>query len=240
MTLATKILAGGLALAVVAPAAAQTFTPPEGCTAFMTVQSRGCRVSHHFRCEQDPPGDQWRVDFDQDGIFFSSRIDHEAQWVESYEMFPTVKQVLEPNPEDPASFSELLGGADSYAFGLRRDTGERSRVTGFDRLTGRSFTIDGIVLQETEFEFSETSIGGTVLRSARGHEYIHPEWRLFFAGPTQWDSGEGTSIPVDGSPVEFIFPGEPGFLSTEPLFDCDAILSQATEGGLFQRVSHEP
>lgn len=237
MTLATTILAGGLALAWAAPAPAQTFTPPEGCTAFMTVQARGCRVSHHFRCEQDPPGDQWRADFDQEGIFFSSRIDREAQWVESYEMFPLVKQVLDPNPEDPASFSELLDGADSYAFGLSRDTGERSRVTGFDRLTGRSVTIDGIVLQETEFEFTETSIGGTVLRRAHGREYIHPEWRLFFAGPTQWDTGEGAFIPVDGSPVDFVFPGEPGFLTTEPQFDCDAILSRQIEGGLLRNAS---
>ncbi|ACM02404.1 hypothetical protein [Cereibacter sphaeroides] len=241
MTLLTKILAGGLALIAAAPAfgSGRTFTPPEGCTAFLTVQSRGCRVSHHYRCDKDPAGDQWRVDFDQEGIFFSSHIDREAQWVESYEMFPTVRQALDPNPADPASFTELLSGADSYDFGLTRSTGERSRVTGYDRLTGRSFTIDGIVLQETEFEFTETSIGGTVLRQAQGNEYIHPEWRLFFAGPTRWSDGTGGSLPVDGSPVDFVFPGEPGFLATEPIFDCDAILSQAPEDGLIVKVRHD-
>ena len=30
---------------------------------------------------------------------------------------------------------------------------------------------------------------------------------------------------MDGSPVQFINPGEPGFLATEPLFECDAIMS---------------
>jgi hypothetical protein len=32
-------------------------------------------------------------------------------------------------------------------------------------------------------------------------------------------------VPVDGSPRQFIFPGEPGFFSTEPIFDCEATMS---------------
>ena len=102
------------------------FTPPEGCTGWLTVQSRGCRVSNHYRCEADAPGDQWRADFDQEGIFFVSRIDRETQWVESYDMFPTVRQTLDPNPADPASFSELLSaGMDTFDFGLTEDTGSQ-------------------------------------------------------------------------------------------------------------------
>lgn len=225
---AGRILALTLALTL-GPGAgqAQTFAPPEGCSAHMTVQSRACRVSHYYTCPQDTPGDQWRADFDQEGIFFLSRIDREAQWVESVELFPTVRQTLDAGPEDPASFSSLLSeGIDTFAFNLSRDNGENSHVTGFDRQTGRSFTIDGITLNETQFEFTETDAAGNVLRRSRGNEYIHPEWRLFFAGPSEWEQ-DGKWLPVDGSPVQFVFPGEPGFLSTEPLFECDAILSSA-------------
>ena len=50
-------------------AQAGTFTPPEGCTAFLTVQSRQCRVSNYYTCSGDAPGDQWRQDFDQEGVF---------------------------------------------------------------------------------------------------------------------------------------------------------------------------
>ena len=32
-------------------------------------------------------------------------------------------------------------------------------------------------------------------------------------------------VSINGSPVQFIFPGEPGFAATEPLFECDAVLS---------------
>lgn len=214
-----------LPLALPTPAAAQTFAPPQGCEGFLTVQSRGCRVSNHYRCTADAPGDQWRADFDQEGIYFVSKTDREGQWLESLEMFPSVRQTLDPGPEDPASFTGLLGGRDSFAFGLSKDNGERSSVTGYDALTGKSVTIDGVTLQQTEFAFTETAPDGSVLRRARGHEYINPEWRLFFAGPSEWDDGAGGWLPVDGSPVQFIFPGEPGFMATEPLFECDAIMS---------------
>jgi hypothetical protein len=224
----TARFALALALLAALPAGAKEFTPPAGCTAFMTVQARACRVSNYYRCAADAPGDQWRADFDQEGIFFVSRIDAEGQWVESFDLFPTVRQTLDPNPEDPASFSALIAeGADAFAFGLSKDTGEQSRVTGFDSLTGKSFTIDGIPLRETEFEFTEVDPDGNVLRKSRGREYVHPEWRLFFAGPSEWDGGDGEWLPYDGSPVQFVFPGEPGYLATEPLFECDAILSSA-------------
>lgn len=215
-----------LGLMLAAPAMAGNFTPPEGCTTYLTVQSKGCRVSNHYTCEADPAGDQWRADFDQEGIFFLSRIDREAQWVESFEMNPPARQTLDPNPADPASFSDLLAtGNDSYIFGLSKDTGERSRVRGNDRLTGRQVVIDGVTLQETEFNFTETDTAGNILRRSRGNEYIHPDWRVFFSGPSEWDGGEGTYLPLDGSPVQFIMPGEPGFASTQPLFDCDAVMS---------------
>ena len=208
------------------PALSGTFTPPEGCTATRTVQGRGCYVSNFYTCSADAPGDQWRADYDQEGIYFRSRIDSETQWVESYDINPTVKQVLDPDPADPASFSDLLAtGMDSFSFGLSKENGEHSNVTGFDRLTGRKKVIDGISLQETEFEFTETDDAGTVLRSARGHEYIHVDWRTFFSGTSEWDQGDGSWLPLEGSPVSFALPGEPGFGATQPIYECDAVMS---------------
>lgn len=194
----------------------------------MTVQSKACRVSQYYRCVADPHGDQWRADFDQEGPYFLSHIDDEGQWIESFDLNPTSRQSLDPNAADPASFSELLsGGTDSFSFGLTKEDGTSTRVAGFDRLTGKTVVIDGISLSQTEFEYAEADAEGNVLRRSRGNEYIHPEWRLFFAGPSEWDPGDGTYLPMDGSPVEFIFPGEPGFLKTQPIYDCDAVMSFA-------------
>ena len=217
-------------LLLATPTLAGTFTPPEGCTATRTVQGRGCYVSNFYTCSADAPGDQWRADYDQEGMFFRSRIDFETQWVESYDLNPTVKQTLDPDPADPASFSDLLStGRDSFAFSLSKETGEHSNVTGFDRLTGRTKVIDGMTLQETEFEFTETDDAGTVLRSARGHEYISADWRTFFSGTSEWDQGDGTWLPLEGSPVSFALPGEPGFGATQPIYECDDIMSEAAE-----------
>ncbi len=87
--------------------------------------------------------------------------------------------------------------------------------------------IDGISLTQTEVEFTEYDRAGNVLRRSRGNEYLHPEWRLFFAGPGETDLGDGRWLPIDGSPVEFIFPGEDGFLDRQPKYDCDALTAQA-------------
>ncbi len=214
--------------ALTAPALAGTWTAPEGCEVFMTVQSKACRVSNHYRCTADAAGDQWRADFDQEGIFFSSRIDSEGQWVESFTLNPTVRQVLDPVRADEASFSTLLEtGIDTWDFGMTRDDGSASGAKGYDRLTGKTVVIDGISLQETEVDFIESDVMGNTLRRARGAEYIHPEWRLFFAGPGETDLGDGQWLPIDGSPVEFIFPGEEGFLETQPKYDCDVLSAEA-------------
>ena len=221
-------------LAVTAvPAVARSWKAPEGCEIFMTVQSKGCRVSNHYRCTGDAQGDQWRADFDQEGMFFRSRINFETEWVESYETDPAMRQVLEPNPTDAASFSELISsGMDTFDFALSRDNGERGLVSGFDRLTGASITIDGIRLEETEFEYRETDEFGNLRRAGRGKEYISRDLRMFFSGPSQtlWsldDSGEEEWLPIDGSPLQFIKPGEKGFASSQPIFDCDALTAGA-------------
>ncbi|WP_309667080.1 hypothetical protein [Tabrizicola sp.] len=231
MTVVRVTLALTLLLTPV-PVLAGTWTAPEGCEVFMTVQSKGCRVSQYYRCVADPHGDQWRADFDQEGVYFLSHIDGEGQWVESYDLNPTVRQTLDPNAQDPASFSELMAsGMDTFAFGLSREDGGLSSVTGFDRLTGQTAVIDGITLSQTEFDYTEVDPMGNVLRRSRGNEYVHPEWRLFFSGPSEWDPGDGNFLPMDGSPMEFIFPGEPGFLKTQPIYDCDAVMSSLPDQG---------
>jgi hypothetical protein len=224
-----------LALILLAsPALAGTWSAPQGCEAFMTVQAKACRVSHYYTCQGDNPGDQWRVDMDQEGPFFYSRINSEGEWVESLD---ATRQVLDPAPVDRASFSELMAsGIDTWDFTLSKDDGTGSRAAGYDRLTGKSVVIDGISLQQTEVEFTEYDRDGTVLRKSRGNEYVNPDWRLFFAGPGETDLGDGQWLPIDGSPVEFIFPGEPGYLATQPIYDCDALTAELP----VWRASHEP
>lgn len=134
------------------------------------------------------------------------------------ESLDSARQVLDPSLVDRASFSELLAsGIDTRDFTLSKDDGTGSWAAGYDRLTGKSAAIDGITLQQTEVEFTEYDRDGTVLRRSRGNEYVNPDPRLFFAGPGETDLGDGQWRPIDGSPVQFVFPDEPGFLATQPI-----------------------
>ncbi|MEI4471842.1 hypothetical protein [Frigidibacter sp. MR17.24] len=222
------VAAAAAVLWLSAPAVqAARFTPPQGCTATMTVQMRGCVVGQYFTCAGDPAGTKHDVLFDSDGPFFASTVDAEYQWIRSQDYGTGATSWLEEPSADAASFSNLLAsGEDSYDFATMSDTGERSRYTGVDRLTGRSQTIDGVVLEVTEFAMTETADDGTQIARRWGSQYVHRDWRLFFSGPETFADDAG-QLPIDNTPVDFVFPGEPGFLSTVPLFDCDGLMSRA-------------
>ena len=206
---------------------AGTFTPPEGCQAYLTVQMRGCSVSHYYTCEADAPGDQWRADYGANGPFYLSRINRQTEWVESYEIDPPMKETLDPNPKDPANFDELTGtGLDSFDFNLTKADGTRTRVTGFDKLTGETVVIDGVELKRSDYEYRQMAEDGTVLRHSRGQEYISETWRMFLSGKSEWEMEDGSWVPSDNSPVKLIQPGQPGFGNTIPLFECDDQMSQ--------------
>lgn len=229
-----SLASGLLVLTLAPPALAGTWTPPEGCEAYVTVQARGCVVSHQFRCERDAPGDQWRVDIGVNGPFFYSRIDAEGQWLQS---MGQTQQFLDPAPADPASLSDLIGtGLDTSDFTVSRDDGTASRYKGYDKLTGREVVIDGVTLQETELEFTEYDANGKVIGRKRGNEFVHPEWRIFLGGTGEEDLGDGRWLPFNFSPVEFDFPGDAGFLADQPKYDCDVLTASLP----FVRVSHEP
>ncbi len=166
-----KVLALPLTL-LAAPAFA--WDAPQGCEIWLTVQSRGCYVANYYKCEGDNPGDQWRADFDQQGVFFQSRIDAETQWVESIETNPRVVQTLDPDPRDAASFSGLLAtGRDDFDFSLTKDNGEHSNVKGFDETSFETVEIDGVTLTHTRFEYLETDDRRGVDANGRQPGRIH-------------------------------------------------------------------
>lgn len=227
------VLVPALAMAVAAarPAPAQTpgalFEVPTGCAGFLTVQARGCTVSHHWTCEGDPDGTHWRVSLDQDGPYHLSYSDAEFRWLQSWDLRGGGTSILIEPEEDPASLTELLEtGSDTMAFSLRTEanfgTFQRD-YTGFDRLTGDEVTVDGRPLSVTEFTYQYNVDGG--LRRVAGNQFVHEGWRLFFGGlETVTDPG-GESFEYDNSPMEFAEPGDPGFLTMQPIYDCGEMFS---------------
>ena len=76
-----------------------------------------------------------------------------------------------------------------------------THVVGFDKLTGKAAVIDGVTLQQTEYEYTQTDMAGTVLRHSKGREYISEEFRTFFSGHSEWEGEDGSWVTVEGAPI---------------------------------------
>lgn len=215
------------------PATAQgLFELPEDCTAFVTEQQRSCTVSHYFTCTTDPDGWVRRADFDEEGLVFMSAIDDETQWVESYSPRSGIAEVIGEKATAPVSFTNLLAtGIDRFDFTTRSEPdGAVTRFIGEDRLTGEKLVVDGVTLERTEFSMVARDENGTEIWRSHGREFINREWRTFFGGTRTTTLGDET-WDDDSSPMAFIMPGEPGFLSTSPRYDCGALMSKAPAPG---------
>ena len=220
-----------LMLVAATPLAAEngpaTFSLPVGCTAYMTVQNANCEVDHHFTCTSDPAGHQQRASLDEQGMNFLSVTDQEAQWISSFDPVLGNSEWLLPEQVDAVSFATLVEtGVDSYDFQMDTDMFDTTRFVGTDRLTGREVTIDGVRLLQTSYEITAIGPDGTVDWSARGNEFISTDWNIFFGGTGMRVLSDGEET-YDERPVEFIFPGEPGFLSTRPKHGCGVAISSA-------------
>lgn len=204
---------------------AQTFALPAGCDAYLTIQQTSCTVSHHFTCEGDPEGIQRRVDLDEEGVIYFGAIDHETQWVESFHPLTGHSEFLLPDPDRPASLTELIEtGVNEYDFRTTSPEFGTTRYIGVDRLTGETVTISGVTLDRTEYTITALDSEGAEIWSSSGREFISRDWRMFIGGQSRIVTPED-SWETDDSPVEFIFPDQPGFLSASPKHGCGLMMS---------------
>ncbi len=223
MRLALALIAlAGPAIAQDAPA---TFSLPAGCDAYLTVQSESCQVDHHFTCAGDPADHQRRVSLDERGVTYVGEIDGETQWINSFHVLSGHHERLESDPAEPASISDLIKmGVDDYDFRTLSDEIGTTRYVGQDTLTGREITIDGVTLAETTYDITAYDEAGNEIWSSKGNEFISRDWRMFLAGTGVVTTADG-QYDKNNRPVEFIFPGEPGFLSSSPKHGCGVAIS---------------
>ncbi|MBQ2261948.1 MAG: hypothetical protein II336_11320 [Loktanella sp.] len=211
-----------MALAMATPAVAQqSFAAPDGCTGKLTVQHRNCVMVNVWTCEADAAGDQWIALIGQAGVFSVQRVDDQFQWMESYKV--TGNEMLQVPAPDPASLDELFAnGLDTWDFTLDTDDGPERHV-GFDMLTGETFVIGDETLLETEFQGRTLDADGNEIYAGSGRQFVSETHRLFFLGQA-WDDANPDQI-TDSSPVDFIYPGEDGFFSDKPRYECNVIES---------------
>lgn len=215
-----------LAALLATPVAAQeTFTPPAGCEGVLTIQHRSCLMTNVWQCEGDAEGERWLALFVEPGLYSVRKVNENFEWLETYYLFDRTVETMDPDPIDPASIDVLLAEqTDTYDFTTTSTDGTPpERVVGFDRLTGESTVIDGEPLLRTEFAFDIRLPDGTVERRGAGAQFLSERHRLFILG-LAWD-GDAPEEVTDMSPVEFIYPGESGFFSAHPKYECGALES---------------
>jgi hypothetical protein len=209
------------------------FSPPTGCDVYATVQLRNCQIEQLYRCGQDAPGDQWDARLDGEGLYYISKIDSETRWVTNTNLETGEVRNIGPTESDPASFTDLLNtGRDTFDFETTSNTGDVRRYVGFDELTGEKTVIDGVPLERTYFESTTYFADGSVAWVSKGNQYIHREWRRFFADTEDFENYAGDRVQTAEPPVDFAFPGEKGFLSTKPIYDCDVLTAQLAPQGV--------
>lgn len=223
--------AAALAIFTPLPAGAATFSPPSGCKLEVTVQNRSCSVSQYYRCGGDPEGDQRSAIFGQNGLTHLSRIDAETRWIESSDPQSGIEDRLVDEAKDHASFSTLVEtGHDDFDFWTQSSTGERLHHAGEDRLTGEKVTIDGVELEKTRFRLVTRDSAGEVLITREGQQFISRTMGRFYGGTETQSDWTGETRTTNDSPVTFSFPGEQGFGSTTPQYDCNQLMTR--RGGL--------
>lgn len=216
-----KLLTAALLMAPVL-VSAQTLSIPDGCEGVVTVQQRGCVMVNVWQCEADQAGDKWIALIGEGGVFSIQHVDHEFQWVEAFK--PSGTETLKQPAPDPSSVTELLkNGIDTWEFVINKPENSERNV-GYDALTGLEVIIDGEPLLQTEFEGKTLLMDGTEIDDSAGRQYISAKHRMFFFGEG-WDAATPDDI-IDLSPVEFIYPGEQGFFSERPKFECGVIESR--------------
>jgi hypothetical protein len=201
-------------------AQAQTVALPQGCAAFVTVQSAQCSVTHFYRCDSDPADQIRSVSVFGDGYDFFFRTDIEGRWLETTDMLARTHDRLVMPEADPGLWSDLLDdGFETYDFQTVTDDGTTTRFVGADKLTGAMPVIDGQPLREVLTEMRAETADGQILWSMVRTNYFLDEFRIGIDGLAHWTDPEGSST-TDGTPVTFDRPGEAGFLSASPLYGC--------------------
>ncbi|SLN70964.1 hypothetical protein ROA7023_03489 [Roseisalinus antarcticus] len=220
MALAVSLLCAGPAVAQ------QVFTPPQGCTGTLTVQYTSCMVTNVWTCDDEPDGMQWVAMFGPDGPSQVRQVDAEFQWLVTYYFNPSGTRRMQTPAPDPESLTELFAtGYDTYDFTVVPEGSAPLRYVGFDEITGDT-VIDGEPLKTTSFGMTVYDTGGNAIYSLSGNQYASERHRLFFLGES-WDPSAPADV-TDSAPMEFIYPGEAGFFSPNPLYGCDMMMSSYT------------
>ncbi|WP_210528405.1 hypothetical protein [Rubellimicrobium arenae] len=199
---------------------------------FLTVQYEGCKVETFGRNSAGimyVNSDESTAPYDALGVVFSP----DGDVTNAYGLSgPGINSILEDR--DPFSLSNLLvRGEDRFDQTVALDLPtygpgqpynnppvRPSRLDGFVRLDGEATMIDGRSLLtghgESKLQYGEN---GPIWTTA-AEVFIDQQLGIVLQGRTSQTGPTGSVVVSGGLPMDFIFPGEPGFMAEKPLIGC--------------------
>lgn len=215
---------GGLAALCLLPCAPVVAEPtfPEGCAPLVTVQNTDCEVDIYLACTAP---ERVRVqNYGPDGLDLVEEMTPDWSLKFSVDASGMSGLVVREGPQEPLSGRAVLeGGISEFSypvdFYLGRPEPIRTRLTGAFRMTNRETELDGYALRRIETRMT-VALGENALETIQTG-YYSDAFGIFMEGPGSLRVGENVQ-QVDKGPAKIIAPGEPGFLSVAPLFNCEA------------------
>lgn len=196
---------------------------PETCAPRLTVQAVDCTVTHYATCETDGGGGVMQVRFNGAGVRETQILDADNH---PLRIFSGAVDLAfdQTTPADRMSSSVLLSeGADGYAFTMSSARGPIRRMTFFgnDELIAEPFSANGFSFQKLRGRYVRTLHlnGGTVTIAVEAEQYV-AETFGFFVPIKETQTQMSRKVMSDQTPVDFLKPGDAGFLSARPLY-CD-------------------
>jgi hypothetical protein len=207
---------------------------PDGCNAFLTVQSKSCLVSHFYNCHADVEGFKWGVDLDEQGEMYQVQTDAEAGWLYALDMPSGKSKYLdETGSINPASLTNLLQkDHDDLAFQMLSSSAKIIALRGENQFMGQTVIIYDRLLFQTQSMMTTRDSMGNFPWDTLATEYVSPKHRLFFVGSNVYHTNKGTKF-FNFSRLEFLLPNEVGFLADVPKFECESIMSTLDMTGVY-------
>ena len=220
--IARMILIGALAAG---PALARDVAFPKECTPFLTVQSADCSVLAAARCS-GAAGDILRLQvYEESGLV--NVEEQTLDWSLLFTASPTegVGIFVDDGPHDELSRDSVERYGEDYfnysvVFAVPGMGEFETNLTGILISEDEVVEIDGHEFDLYRFRFAAT-LGENGTLEVDQSAFGNAEFGVLINGEGV-QRFAGAETPIDSSPMVFFEPGEAGFESADPKFNCGA------------------
>ena len=212
----------GLFIASAASVAAEEVAVfPEACDPKLTIQAVDCTVTHYALCAFDGEAAAMQVRYDGSGLRQSQILDADNHPLRVFSDTIDLRFDESVRADRMSSSILLAKGTDGYAFTLTSETAPISKMTffGSDELTAKTVIANGFHLRELRGRYVRTTYfnGRSVTEAFEVEQYVEEEFG-FFVPVRETRIGSAARKSSEQAPVDFLRPGDDGFLSVQPLY----------------------